>query len=368
MYTRKILLLSMVFFTMIGGFFSAFYVQADSLSKPYQLAITETDPLEQQMDRMQAELSGTQLTYDGISLISNSSQGELTTIRSVLSELIKETELESAQYVEQQKSIDAMVLASAAHNKEGQGMLDTILSKVLGKPIGQTFGESANIKIFSLKEAGYRGYMAKVKLHDPSAIKLVLSGDTVGHKGETTSAAAKRTDAILAINGGGFARKDGLLYPMGITVVNGEVKTFSRVDLSFIGFNDKGNLVGGAVTTRDEIEDMNIKQGATFVPTLLKGGKKLAIPKAYAKTKQPRTLIGHFSNGDLLFIVIDGRQKGSSGVTLEEAQNKLLEFNVRDAYTLDGGGSSSFVYKGKVLNSPSDGNERKVVSNFVILP
>ena len=43
-------------------------------------------------------------------------------------------------------------------------MLDTILSKVLGKPIGQTFGERANIKVFSLKEAGYRGYMAKVKL------------------------------------------------------------------------------------------------------------------------------------------------------------------------------------------------------------
>jgi exopolysaccharide biosynthesis protein len=69
-----------------------------------------------------------------------------------------------------------------------------------------------------------------------------------------------------------------------------------------------------------------------------------------------------------LFIVIDGRQKGSSGVTLEEAQSKLLEFNVRDAYTLDGGGSSTFVYKGKVLNNPSDGSERQVVSNFVIVP
>lgn len=368
MYTRKILLLSIVFFTMIGAFFFTFYDEANSLSEPYKLAITATAPIEQQLDRMQSELSGTLLTYDGISQITNSSQDQLTSIHSVLNELIKETEFESAQYVEQQKAIDAMVIASASHNKEASGMLDTILSKVLGKPIGQTFGKSANIKIFSLKEAGYRGFMAKVKLHDPSAIKLVLSGDTIGHKGETTSAAAKRTDAILAINGGGFARKDGLLYPMGITVVDGEIKTFSRTDLSFIGFNDEGNLVGGAVTTRGEIEDMNIKQGATFVPTLLKGGKKLAIPKAYANTKHPRTLIGHFSNGDLLFIVIDGRQKGSSGVTLEEAQDKLLEFNVRDAYTLDGGGSSSFVYKGKVLNSPSDGSERKVVSSFVIVP
>lgn len=368
MYTRTILLLSILFFTMIGGFFTAFYLQTDTLSEPYQLAITATVPLEQQMNRMQSQLSSTQLTYDGISQISTSSQDQLTSIRSILQELIKETKLENAQYVEQKKAINQMVLVSAAHYQQATGMLDTILSKVLGQPISQTFGKRANIKIFSLKEAGYRGYMAKVKLHDPTAIKLVLSGDTVGHTGETTSDAAKRKDAILAINGGGFASKNGLLYPMGITVVDGEIKTFSRIDLSFIGFNDSGNLVGGAITTKAEIEAMRIKQGATFVPTLLQGGKKLAIPEAYATTKQPRTLIGHFSNGDLLFIVIDGRQTGSSGVTLEEAQDKLLEFNVRDAYTLDGGGSSSFVYKGKVLNNPSDGKERKIVTNFVILP
>ena len=88
-----------------------------------------------------------------------------------------------------------------------------------------------------------------------------------------------------------------------------KIKTFYQTDLSFIGFNDKGNLVGGDVTSKEQIAKMNIIQGATFIPTLLKNGKKSTIPKAYAKTKQPRTLIGHFSNGDLLFIVIDGRQK-----------------------------------------------------------
>jgi exopolysaccharide biosynthesis protein len=367
-YTRKIQLLSLLFFTIIGGFLIAFYYHSPSLTEPYKLAITPTGPLTQHIDRMQSELADVQLTYEGITQNTNTSQEQLTTIRTVLDELIKETKLESIQYTEQKKAIDAMVVASAEHTKEATGMLDNILSKVLGKPFGQTFGESANIKIFSLKQAGYRGYMAKVKLHDPSAMKLVLSGDKVGNKGETTSSAAKRTKAILAINGGGFSKKKGLLYPMGITVVDGKIKTFYQTNLSFIGFNNKGRLVGGDVTSKKQIADMNIVQGATFIPTLLKDGKKLTIPKAYANKKQPRTLIGHFSNGDLLFIVIDGRQKGSSGVTLEEAQKKLLEFNVRDAYTLDGGGSSSFVYKGKVLNNPSDGNERKVVSSFVILP
>jgi exopolysaccharide biosynthesis protein len=67
--------------------------------------------------------------------------------------------------------------------------------------------------------------------------------------------------------------------------------------------------------------------------------------------------------------VIDGRRQGwSVGVTLEEAQDKLLEFKVRDAYNLDGGGSSTFYYDGKVLNRPSDGRERVVTTNIVVLP
>lgn len=367
MYTRKIQLLLLVFFTMVGGFFIAFYYHSPSLTNSYKQAITPTH-LEKHVDLIQTELLNVHLTYEDITENTNSSKEQLTTIRTVLDELIKETNLDSAQYAEQRKAIDAMVVESKEHSKEATGMLDNILSKVLGKPFGQTFGERANIKVFSLKSAGYRGYMAKVKLHDPSAMKLVLSGDKVGDKGETTSAAAKRNNAVLAINGGGFAKKKGLLYPMGITVVNGQIKTFYQTNLSFIGFNNLGKLVGGNITSKKQIEDLNILQGATFIPTLLKDGKKLKIPKAYASTKQPRTLIGHFSNGDLLFIVIDGRQKGSTGVTLEEAQDKLLEFNVRDAYTLDGGGSSSFVYEGKVMNNPSDGNERKVVSSFVILP
>jgi exopolysaccharide biosynthesis protein len=35
---------------------------------------------------------------------------------------------------------------------------------------------------------------------------------------------------------------------------------------------------------------------------------------------------------------------------------------------LDGGGSSTFYYDGKILNRPSDGRERRVTTNIVIIP
>lgn len=68
-------------------------------------------------------------------------------------------------------------------------------------------------------------------------------------------------------------------------------------------------------------------------------------------------------------IVVDGRQGNwSYGVSLERLQDKLLELGVKDAYNLDGGGSTAMYYSGKILNRPSDGRQRSVANNIVILP
>lgn len=278
---------------------------------------------------------------------------------------------ERRAYEEQHNRLQALLAASYEQRKASLDVLDTVLASLLGDPIGQTFGQNATIKVYSLEEAGYRGYMAKVRLHNPRAVRMVLAEDKVQSKGETTSSAAKRTGAVLAVNAGGFFSHEGYLVPLGITVIDGEILTFSNYDpdLSFIGFNRRGQLVGGRIETKEDLLALDVLHGASFLPTLLKDGKKQPIPAAWANTRHPRTMIGHFENGDLLFIVIDGRRQGwSMGVTLEEAQDKLLEFKVRDAYNLDGGGSSTFYYNGKVLNRPSDGRERRVTTNIVVIP
>lgn len=276
---------------------------------------------------------------------------------------------ELQQYLQQQEKLSSFVEASARQRQQSADLIEHLLATMLGDPIGQTFGNNSTVKVYSLEEAGYRGFMAKVRLHNPSAIRMVLANDEIASQGETTSEAARRTDAILAINAGGFTWQNGQLYPIGITVIDGEVVTFFDTSLSFIGFNKSGNLVGGHVTSRQQLKEMEVMQGASFLPTLLQGGKKQPIPSRWANTRHPRTLIGHFENGDLFFMVVDGRREGwSSGVTLEEAQEKLLEFQIRDAYNLDGGGSSAFYYNGHILNKPSDGRERRVTTNIVVLP
>ena len=368
MFTRARLVF-LLFFFLAAGLLGTVILTAPSLIEQTEEAGRSYQPAERQWNDIRQSASAISPVYDRMDTTAESILQSLDATRLLLADMKKQAESEKQKDEQHKQSVDKLLSASGNQAKQTSDVLDQVLAGILGDPIGQTFGKKATIKVFSLKEAGYRGYMAKVKLLDPSAIKLVLSHDKVGDKGETTSQAARRTGATLAINGGGFAKQNGLLYPIGITVVDGEIKTFNRIDLSFIGFDKKGKLVGGELKTREEVEKLNVMQGATFVPTLLENGKKLKIPKNWANKREPRTLIGNFSNGDLLFIVIDGRQKGySNGVTLEEAQSKLLEFKVRDAYNLDGGGSSTFYYKGKVLNSPSDGRERALSSSFVINP
>ncbi len=339
------------------GFTTAFYqtspVQSLEESR-LEIPVTQTN------DRLQEIMNKLEETEDVISSTADA-----------LEQLQGKAAHEKQEYEQQNNKITALLSTSQSQLKKSGDVLDQILSNMLGDPIGQTFSKNATVKVYSLEESGYRGYMAKVRLKNPNALKVVLANDQLVSKGETTSHAGRRKGAILAINAGGFNKNaKGYLSPIGITVVDGKIKTFSdNKNVSFVGFNNKGRLVGGKIHSQAELKQKGILQGASFLPTLLINGKRQPIPREWANTRHPRTLIGHFDNGDLLFIVIDGRRRGwSNGVTLEEAQRKLQEFHVRDAYNLDGGGSSAFYYNGRILNRPSDGRERPVISNIVVLP
>ena len=90
-------------------------------------------------------------------------------------------------------------------------------------------------------------------------------------------------------------------------------------------------------------------------------------PKDIAVGKAPRTAIGFTADGHYLFLVVDGRQSISGGTTLTETAQLLQKFGAVRGINLDGGGSSELVLQGKIMNSPSDGSERRVGSAVVLL-
>lgn len=246
---------------------------------------------------------------------------------------------------------------------------------ILGQPVKTHLSDNNEIKIYELKELGYRGYIAKVKLFNPESFKIAMGNGILGGL-EKTSSTAKRRNAILAINGGGFGKKvvngKTVSVPIGTTVIDGEYVTSviaKSERLFFSGINKKGQVIGTVPNTLEDIKKLEPYQGVSFIPALIKGYEKLEIPVEWKSTKHPRTIIGKYANDDLILIVIDGRRGNwSSGASLERVQDKLLELGVKEAYNLDGGGSSIMYFDGEILNKPSDGSERPVANSIVILP
>ena len=86
----------------------------------------------------------------------------------------------------------------------------------------------------------------------------------------------------------------------------------------------------------------------------------------------PRTAIGiDRDTGQVLMLVVDGRQSFSRGYTMVELANLMASLGAEDALNLDGGGSSTMVAPDPtgvvgVRNSPSDGFERHVANGLEV--
>jgi hypothetical protein len=96
-------------------------------------------------------------------------------------------------------------------------------------------------------------------------------------------------------------------------------------------------------------------------PILVKDGKRWFTDPGdnFTNGRHPRTMVGWTPGGDTLLVTVDGRQLGTSvGMTLFEAADFLIGLGATEGINLDGGGSTTFVRDGRVVNSPSDAQVR----------
>lgn len=81
----------------------------------------------------------------------------------------------------------------------------------------------------------------------------------------------------------------------------------------------------------------------------------------------PRTAMGLDKYGRYIIVVADGRQGFySTGLTLTELAYTMQKLGAVDALNFDGGGSSVMALRGKIINRPSDGSERRVSNALLV--
>jgi hypothetical protein len=80
----------------------------------------------------------------------------------------------------------------------------------------------------------------------------------------------------------------------------------------------------------------------------------------------PRTAVGQGADGRVIFLVADGRSTTSAGLTSWELALQMQRLGAVTAMGLDGGGSSTMAFNGRVLNRPSDGSPRAVANGLFV--
>ncbi|HUQ62217.1 MAG TPA: phosphodiester glycosidase family protein [Acidimicrobiales bacterium] len=182
---------------------------------------------------------------------------------------------------------------------------------------------------------------------------------------EPASELCRRAQCLVAINGDFFDRGG---QPLGALVTDGHVLVAMPglpVPAHWQLTLDIANRLFIDVDLRPEAYQST---GASY-PLVVDGQPQVIDePTPFAQGPGPRSFIGWNPTGQKFIVTVDGRSPHSRGVTLAEGAAMMLELGAVNAINLDGGGSTTLVINGNVVNTPSDGAERLLTNAWVVVP
>ena len=215
-------------------------------------------------------------------------------------------------------------------------------------------------------------YVADVVLSSPEYLQTAFANSAYGRNVTAkTSSIARNANAILAINGDYYgARESGYVIRNGV-LYRSEANRNAE-DLVIYQDGSFG-IINESMISAQDLLDGGAWNVLSFGPALLIDGQ-IAVKKGdevgRAKASNPRTAIGIVDDLHYLFVVSDGRTNASEGLSLLELGQVLQELGAQTAYNLDGGGSSTMVFQGRIVNNPTTNGKRiseRSVSDIVCI-
>ena len=240
-----------------------------------------------------------------------------------------------------------------------------------GTVIGEYSDSNTSITLKQYRAYDSNIYVADVTVIDVSVLKTALANNTYGRNiTDRTSNMAKENNAILAINGDYYGARQA-----GYVIRNGNLYRNTSGDRDALVITKTGEFefVSENETTAEALLQSGAYQVLSFGPVLLEDSE-ISVGEndevGMAMASNPRTAIGYLGNNHYVFVVSDGRTSESAGLSLYEMATFMKELGVTDAYNLDGGGSSTMVFKGEIINNPTTNgrsNQERSVSDIVYI-
>ena len=267
----------------------------------------------------------------------------------------------------------------------------------------------AGIKIMKGRndELPINAWAAIIDPRDPNVDLNVIVSEDIDRR-ETLTQFSQNKKARVVVNGGYFlidktpTEHVGLLYVNNRTVAPATRSVLRNNKRYFtargaLGFLDDGGIDIAWVTSRNDslfnfpeplenqpeepVDSFDFSKSETWEvddaihagPVLMHDGKirvtsneevffGSTIPDIH-----PRTAAGYRNSGELVLLVVDGRQVDSRGVDLQELAILMRDLGCVEAINLDGGGSSAMVVDGKLLNRPAGTTiQREVMSAIAV--
>ena len=267
------------------------------------------------------------------------------------------------------ESTDKKVIAET--EETGSSTVNDIETVEGGTVIGEYSDSNTSITLKRYRAYDSDIYVADITVSDASALKTALANNTYGRNiTDTTSDIADENNAVLAINGDYYGARQS-----GYVIRNSKLyrNTSGDRDALVIQKNGEFKFVSESETSAEQLLQDGALQVFSFGPVLL-NNSEISVGEneevGMAMASNPRTAVGYLGNNHYVFVVSDGRTSESAGLSLYELASFMKEIGVVDAYNLDGGGSSTMVFKGEIINNPTTNghsNQERAVSDIIYI-
>lgn len=172
---------------------------------------------------------------------------------------------------------------------------------------------------------------------------------------EKLSDMSSEMKSVLAVNGDSYSNNRH--RDNGTIVRNGVIYRSRQSDAETCVLNWDGTLdiYGPNQVDLQQLIDRGAYQSWIFGPSLLDENGKAKdsfLTWSYIRESHPRTAIGYYEPGHYCLLLVDGRQKSSRGMFLEEMAKVFEDLGCRAAYNLDGGHCSFMTFGDKMANHP----------------
>lgn len=218
-------------------------------------------------------------------------------------------------------------------------------------------------------------FVADVVVSDAAELSSAFADNQFGTNIiEYTSQIAEENNALFAVNGDYYGfRSDGIVIRNGVIYRD----LPARTGLAFY-LDGTMKIYDETQTNAQELLDAGVWNTLSFGPALIENSVAATdyvtvkidnnLGNHPISGKQPRTGIGMIDANHFVFIVVDGRSKGySTGVTLEEFAQLFADLGCTQAYNMDGGGSSTMYFMGRVVNNPLGRNKERGTSDILMI-